>query len=160
MTRDDVPPEVLIVTPADGSIGVLEDALIRVGFSEPIDPASVDGDSVSLVAATGMVTGSSTLILGNTALVFTPDTPLAYRYGVYFECRRGIRCGWQHFSYAVHVHFLNPRHGCPDRLIAVTVPAGARLMEAVIIQALVSGNDIASVDFLVDGSCCCDRENA
>ena len=81
-TTEDVdlePPTVVDTSPADGATGILADVAVRATFSEPVDPATVDGaaftlkpvDGSPLPAAVHYDPTSQTAIL-------VPDAELAY----------------------------------------------------------------------------------
>jgi hypothetical protein len=53
------PPTVVVVLPQDGAVNIDPIGTIRISFSEPLDPASVTGDSVQLQDEAGaLVTGA------------------------------------------------------------------------------------------------------
>src|SRR5690606_334793 len=77
-TGDSQPPELVSLTPADGAVEVDPSAVVRFAFSEPVDPASVAG--FTLTRSDGaLVPGrlEEAPIQGGRVLVFTPDVPLA-----------------------------------------------------------------------------------
>lgn len=69
---DVVAPAVVQVTPANGDVDVRADAAMVLAFSEPLDPASVTADSVTLVA-----NAPEPLVFAfneaNTALILSPS---------------------------------------------------------------------------------------
>ena len=64
LTLASTPPAVASVMPADGAVDVPLAAVVRVTFSEPIDPSSFDASATSLVAMSGPVAGSASLVSG------------------------------------------------------------------------------------------------
>jgi len=76
-TVDITAPAISDVSPAPDTGGVAVDSAIRIVFSEPVVPAAFAGDAVELTLEQGPVAGRVDMILGNTAVVFTPDLPLA-----------------------------------------------------------------------------------
>jgi len=81
---DTTAPEVVSIEPADGAVGVPLGAVVRIGISEAIVPASVTAESVALERiAGGTLAASRTLEAGGTQIVLTPAAPLgpstAYR---------------------------------------------------------------------------------
>jgi hypothetical protein len=73
---DTTPPTILSVSPADGEAGVLEDAVVTIRFSEPMDPTAtlLAYDSVRIPLASSTKDWSE----GDTVLTITPNAPLAY----------------------------------------------------------------------------------
>lgn len=78
MTSDQVGPAV-VVSPANGAVGVSPNVVITATFSEPVDATTVNSTNIFLRAA-----GSSTNVAGTAAFnpttrvyTFTPSSPLA-----------------------------------------------------------------------------------
>jgi hypothetical protein len=71
-------PEVVSITPADGESNVSTRTSIRVQFSQPLDPATVNGMTLNVSTATGTIAGTVTYSIGAGA-TFTPDGPLGLR---------------------------------------------------------------------------------
>ncbi len=72
-----VPPTVVETAPAAGAVNVPLDTTIVVTFSEPIDPASVTGESVTVRVGTTDVAGTRVLSADRRRVTFRPDGPLA-----------------------------------------------------------------------------------
>lgn len=79
---DTVPPSVAAVAPWDGQGDVPASAVVRVTFSEPVDPATVPG-AIAVTGPGGPVAGTIAPESGTT-WTFTPSAPLevATRYAV------------------------------------------------------------------------------
>src|SRR5690606_28870294 len=77
-TGDSQPPELVSLSPADGAVEVDPSAMVRFAFSEPVDPASVAGFTLTRSDGT-LVPGRLDVAAsqGGRVLVFTPDVPLA-----------------------------------------------------------------------------------
>jgi len=73
-TFDDVPPRVLEVFPPDGWEEVPTGVEIRIRFSEPVDPASVQRGSITLISGEDLAEGS--FEVAEALVVFTPLKPL------------------------------------------------------------------------------------
>ncbi|MFH1682129.1 MAG: Ig-like domain-containing protein [Candidatus Eisenbacteria bacterium] len=71
-----IAPSALSSDPADGEDDVAVDAVIRVTFSVPLDPAFLSG--VKLYFGTSEVEGNRSLESGGNRLVFAPSSLLAY----------------------------------------------------------------------------------
>ena len=74
--QDDAFPAVCSTSPAHGSEGVAVDADISAVFSAVMDPATVTGDTFTLVAGSDTVEG--TVFYSDNTAVFDPDGNLAY----------------------------------------------------------------------------------
>ncbi|GEM90631.1 Ig-like domain-containing protein [Oceanithermus desulfurans] len=74
---DETPPTVLFTEPADGARGVLKDVVLKVHFSEPMDPSCTEDAYGSYDA--GLQPGEVTFSWPDAqTLVITPNDPLAY----------------------------------------------------------------------------------
>jgi len=88
---DLTPPGVSVVSPADGATDVPVRTNIRVTFTEPVDPATVDGTTFSVTAGGSPVSGTLTLLNGDQTLQFLPDAPFAFGTMVEVSLTSGIR---------------------------------------------------------------------
>ena len=158
-TRDETPPGVVTVSPTDAAIFIAEDSVIRVTFSEPVNPESVTSTTIWVEGPNGLVAGQLDLIQGNTVLVFTPTDANGDR--AYFETNA---------SYTLVITAIQDMSGntittdnpvsstfstpdtIPPVISAVTAPAQARAGETITVSALTTATDVASVDLYVDGS--------
>lgn len=68
---DTIPPAVVSITPADGTTDVAVDARIEATFTELIDPGTVNGSTVKVIAGATEVSGT-VLCFGN-RVTFTPS---------------------------------------------------------------------------------------
>ena len=76
-TVDITPPAVSHISPGPSTGGVSIESVIRVSYSEPVNPDAFSGNPIELTMDHAPVEGRVDMILGNTAVVFTPDLPLA-----------------------------------------------------------------------------------
>lgn len=76
-TVDITPPSVQDASPAPNTGGVSINSVIRVVYTEPIDPAAFVGPAIRLIRDGNPVEGRMDMILGNTGMVFTSKFPLA-----------------------------------------------------------------------------------
>ncbi|MGH9393700.1 MAG: Ig-like domain-containing protein, partial [Terriglobales bacterium] len=75
---DNTAPQVLAITPADGSAGIGPDNPVTVLFSKPMSPNSFGGNNIAIYQGTTLVTGSSGALSRDlTAYTFLP----AVQYG-------------------------------------------------------------------------------
>ncbi|MCI0344506.1 MAG: Ig-like domain-containing protein, partial [Chloroflexi bacterium] len=114
-TADDEPPQVVAVSPPDGSAGVPVNTQVAVTISEPVQTASLGPQAI--VVRTGGVAAAGTLAVSadRRRLVFTPAAPLAPAT-----------------AYAVAIGGLADRSGnpVPDVASAFTTRADAALDDA------------------------------
>ncbi|QYZ65331.1 MAG: hypothetical protein OI74_04575 [Gammaproteobacteria bacterium (ex Lamellibrachia satsuma)] len=73
---DMTPPEVAAISPLDGATGVSIASLVRVTFSEPIAPASLNGSTFQVSAGGNPLAGTLELQGGDTQASFLPNMPL------------------------------------------------------------------------------------
>lgn len=76
-TVDITPPAASDISPAPATGGASIDSVIRVTYSEPVNPDAFTGNTIELTTNQTPVEGRVDMILGNTGVVFTPDLPLA-----------------------------------------------------------------------------------
>jgi len=89
---DVTPPSVLSVTPTNGTKGVAIKSPLVVVFSEPIDPATIDGATMTVSDSGGKpVNGTVAYNAATTTLTFAPLTPLAYFSNFTATISGGIR---------------------------------------------------------------------
>jgi hypothetical protein len=76
---DTTPPAVITTSPLNGATGVAVGTSVGVTFSEPMDPSTINGSTMSLrVTATGAsVAGNVTYDPGSNLATFTPSSALA-----------------------------------------------------------------------------------
>ena len=74
-TTDETPPSVLSMDPAAGSFGASRSGAIRVTFSEPIAPATVNTTTFTVTSAGTGVPGS--VSASGSVATFTPGAELA-----------------------------------------------------------------------------------
>ena len=75
-TADNFRPSVINVSPPNGTTGVAATAIITVTFSEPMNPGSVNSNTLSIDGPEGRVRGTYVLSANNTIATFTPTFPL------------------------------------------------------------------------------------
>ena len=86
---DTTPPTVVSVTPLDGATGVPINAAPTATASEPLDPATVNGNTVQLRdAGNALVASAVTYDVATKTIRLTPSSPLALS-GVYTATLRG-----------------------------------------------------------------------
>ena len=70
-------PQVVRTVPSDGGTNVVPGAKVALWFSEPVDPATITGETVRLMVNGAVVPGVARLVAGSLVSVeFVPATPL------------------------------------------------------------------------------------
>jgi hypothetical protein len=75
-TEDFAPPEVLSTTPGDGANNVNINSHLSIFFSKPMDPLSIDENSVIVMQGLNSITGQVTYDELTWIATFVPDAPL------------------------------------------------------------------------------------
>jgi len=158
VTRDNVPPAVTRVSPADGATDVPAESIVRITFSEAVDPRSVTPSSLVVTGPSGALSGQIDLILGNTVAVFTPTDAGGTR--TFFETDATYQVSVsgvvdpagnvQRVEDEVSVAFRT-FDTTPPVVPSIDAPSGARPGELVEVPIEVADDDVASVEFYVDG---------
>jgi len=76
-TADTTPPQVVAVSPPDGTTAVPANAHVVLRLSEPISAVSVQNEVLTVTAGGVTVDGTISLDSSRTTLTFTPSAPLA-----------------------------------------------------------------------------------
>ncbi|HPW20488.1 MAG TPA: Ig-like domain-containing protein [Vicinamibacterales bacterium] len=152
-TADSTPPSVIETTPVASASGVPIDSVVRVKYSEIIDPSRFAGPAITVSAPGGAVAGAVEFILGNTVVVFTPALPLARdtTYAVHVAAATDLSGQTQ----ASGVDFtFTTTDSTPPQVTALVAANGGRVIEntVAVVTATVSAGDVAFVDFLVNGT--------
>jgi hypothetical protein len=150
-TVDVNPPSVTVVSPADGAVEVATDGVVRITFSESIDPAFTEG--IRLLAGDTPVPARLDLVQGNTVAVLTP-LALLDANATYTVSMSGVRDSVGNViaaSAAVHFNTLDT---LAPAITTLTIPANADLIvgAAVPVTVVTADGDVAFVDFFVDGA--------
>ncbi len=87
---DVTPPSIVNIAPNDGSSEVSVSSYVVVTFDEPIDPVSVNTDSIDLSTSVGLVAGNSELSSDGMNLTFKPDELLEFDRVYYTTVKTGL----------------------------------------------------------------------
>ncbi|ABQ27183.1 Ig-like domain-containing protein [Geotalea uraniireducens] len=149
-TVDNTPPSVKSVSPSNGTIEVATDGVVRVTFSETIDPANVSG--IKLLQGNIPVAAQLDLIQGGTVAVLTPLNPLVAN-GNYTVSVSNARDMVGNIQQGTFLSSFNTIDTIAPTISSLTVPANADLIRGntVAVTAVSPGTDVAFVDFYVDG---------
>ncbi|HCE69195.1 MAG TPA: hypothetical protein DER40_17340 [Geobacter sp.] len=148
-TVDNIPPVVSSISPAEGMLQVASDAVVRLTFSEAVDPDSLGG--IILTSGAETVAVRSDLIQNGTVVALTPLEPLSYNRA-YIISASGVRdMAGNMLSGTVQANFATI-DTIPPTVTTVTVSPTADLIKgnSVSVTAMVADGDVASVDFYLD----------
>jgi hypothetical protein len=151
-TADSTPPAFVSRTPAPGTRDVGSTAVVRVAYSEAIDPSRFVGDAISVSLNGTQVAGRVDVTLSNTVIVFTPAAPLVpnatytVRVQPAFDVYGNAQAAASSYTFAT-VDTIAPTI---DALTSASGPS-VKVGQTATITATVSAADVASVDLLVNG---------
>jgi hypothetical protein len=153
VTADSQPPTVTSLSPAASARDVPVAAVVRVAYSKTIDPSRFAGAAVVLSRNGAAVQGRLDVVLGNTALVFTPFAPLSPNatYRVDVLAASDVFGNTQSAPLAYTFATLDTEPPIVQALTAAggsSVPPGAT---ATITADIGGATDVAFVEFLVNG---------
>lgn len=148
-TVDNVPPVITSVTPAEGTLQVTSDAVVRVTFSESVDPTTTSG--IKLIQGGTEVTTKVDLAQGGTVVVLTPLAPLSLD-STYTVVVSGVRDSVGNPIQGTVQDSFNTIDTVSPTITGLSVPANADLIKgnSVPVTARVADSDVASVDFYVN----------
>jgi|GEM_PF-4910609 len=149
MTMDTIPPVVTAVFPADGTLQVTADAVVRMTFSETVDPVSLNG--IVLSSGGTPVSIRSDLIQNGTVVALTPLEPLGLNR-TFTVSAAGVKDMAGNMMGGMAQAAFNTIDTIVPTVTAITVPSSADLIKgnSVPVTALVADNDVAFVDFYAD----------
>ncbi|HXH06729.1 MAG TPA: carboxypeptidase regulatory-like domain-containing protein [Vicinamibacterales bacterium] len=152
ITADSTPPAILSLSPSAAARNVEPQAVVRVGYSEAIDPARFAGTPIELTLGGAAVAGQIAFALNNTVVVFTPAAPLQANATYQVTVRPAAdvfgNLQAQGLSYAFSTLDTQAPQVRQLTTAATTVREGA----TVSVAADVSGaTDVAFVEFFVNG---------
>ncbi|MDU0460473.1 MAG: Ig-like domain-containing protein [Geobacteraceae bacterium] len=148
-TVDNIPPVVSSISPAEGALQVASDAVVRLTFSEAVDPNSLGG--ITLSSGSLALATRTDLIQNGTVVALTPLEALAYNRS-YTVSASGVRdMAGNVLSGTVQANFATI-DTIPPTVTGITVSPTADLIKgnSVPVTAMVADVDVASVDFYLD----------
>ncbi|MEW6684164.1 MAG: carboxypeptidase regulatory-like domain-containing protein [Nitrospirota bacterium] len=148
VTLDNVPPTVVSISPAHNTIQVDPSAVVRVVFSEPVDPATV---SLALARSGLSIAGRVDLAQNNTVAIFTPADVLATNATYTASVSGVIDLAGNVLAAPVSATF-DTLDIVPPTVTGLSLPSGVSLIRGrtVTATATVADGDVASVEFTVD----------
>ncbi|MFA7402346.1 MAG: Ig-like domain-containing protein, partial [Pelobacteraceae bacterium] len=149
-TIDNIPPSVKSVSPANGTVEVASDGVVRVTFSETIDPAYVSG--IKLLQGNTPVAAQIDVIQGGTVAVLTPLNPLAAN-GIFNVSVSDTHDMVGNIQLGSFISSFNTIDTIAPTISSLTIPATSDLIKGntVVVTAVSPDTDVAFVDFYVDG---------
>lgn len=150
-TVDITPPSVSQASPAANSSGVSLVSVVRVTFSEAVDPQKFTGPAIVLSTSAGPVAGRVDFAFGNTVAVFSPAQPLLEDqvYTVQVAAATDL-VGQQGapFTYSFATTDRTPP------VVTALVPSSPTVIQGstVDVAAITAPADVALVDFYVNGT--------
>ena len=153
VTADSQPPMFTSFSPAQGARDVAVESVVRIAYSEAIDPARFAGPAIVLSRNGTAVSGRLDFVLSNTAAVFTPQAPLSpnatYRVDVLpaSDVFGNIQSASLSYTFAT----IDTE---PPIVQSLTAAGGSSVFQgstATITADLGGATDVAFVEFLVNG---------
>ena len=150
-TTDSVPPALLSASPTAAAIGVSLSSVVRISYSEAINPAAFTSPAIAVSLNGSPVTGTISSILNNTALVFTPSQSLLANatYSVLVPPATDVFGNLQPQGLTFSFSTLDTLAPVIQNVIAA--PTSAFEGGTVNVSAQVDAADVASVEFLLNG---------
>ncbi len=153
VTADATPPTTASLSPASGSRDVPLESVIRVAYSEAIDPSQFAGPAIAVLRNGTGVGGRVDAILNNTAMVFTPAAPLAPNatYQVTILPAADVFGNVQSTGSLYTFSTLDTE---PPVIVALSAPGGTTVFEGSTIAVTAdvgAASDVAFVEFAVNG---------
>ena len=148
VTLDNVPPTVALISPANTAIQVDPTAVVRVTFSEPVDPATV---SLTLTRSGLSVAGRVDLVQNNTVAIFTPTELLATNATYTASVSGAVDLAGNALAAPATSRF-DTLDIVPPTVTGLSLPSGVSPVRGrtVIATATVADTDVASVEFSID----------
>ena len=148
-TIDNVPPTVVSVSPANGTLQVAPEAVVRITFSETIDPNGLGG--IRLLKGGTPVTGRLDLVQNGTVAVLTPHSALATNSS-YSISISGVKDTVGNVLAGTWLGGFNTLDTIVPTVTSLSLAANARLIVGltVTVSATVADSDVARVDFYLD----------
>ena len=152
-TTDSVPPVIVSASPPASATGVLPSAVVRVGYSEAVNPAAFSGAAIDLRLNGSSVAGVVSFVLNNSVAVFTPSVPLQPNssYDVLVRPAADMFGNLQAQGSSHSFSTLDTLAPVIQALVAD--PPSAFEGSAVAVSAQIADpSDVASVEFLLNGT--------
>ncbi|MEQ1728941.1 MAG: Ig-like domain-containing protein, partial [Vicinamibacterales bacterium] len=152
-TVDITPPSIASQAPTVSATGVAIDTVVRVQFSEIIDPTKFAATPIQVTGPQGPVAGRIDYLFSNTVVVFTPNVPLVdtTRYSVTVLKATDLT-GLTGATNTTFVFDTTDR--TPPVIVSLGIDGGAVAVQDTVARAraTVAETDISVVDFFLNGA--------
>ncbi|HEX4955079.1 MAG TPA: Ig-like domain-containing protein [Thermoanaerobaculia bacterium] len=126
-----VNPTVVRTFPVNSQVGVPVNTVVEVEMSEPLDPATVNGSTVTLrqnIGGSPIIPSAISLLRGGRVIRFVPTSPLTLSQQYFVQLTTGVRdLGGQSFAATSNVVFFRPdlaTDAVAPTAVAISPPAG------------------------------------
>jgi hypothetical protein len=149
-TIDQTAPAYVDVSPAQNTSGAPIYTVIRIQYSEPIDPTKFTTPAILVTGPAGAVNGRIDYSLGNSVAVFTPALPLNKDAVYRVQVSKASDVSSNQQAQGLDYTFSTTDSTAPH-LIGLTAPAAVVENGSASVKAEAStGHDIAFVDFFIN----------
>ena len=148
-TVDNIPPAITSVSPVNGTLQVANDAVVRLTFSETVDPNSLDG--ITLSSSGTPVEVRKDVIQNGTVVALTPLEPLVYNRSYTVNASGVLDMVGNVLSGSLQGTFATLDTIAPT-ISQLAVPASCDLIKgnSILVSPQIADTDVAFVDFYVD----------
>ncbi|MFN7916659.1 MAG: Ig-like domain-containing protein [Vicinamibacterales bacterium] len=151
-TVDVTAPSIYSLSPVQSATGASINSVVRVQFSEMIDPTKFAGSPIVVTGPAGVVAGTVAFLQSNTVAVFTPNVPLqsSTQYSVRVLKATDL-VGLTGAADTTYV--FDTTDGTPPVILSLGVDGGATAIEGTVARAraTVAATDVSVVDFFLNG---------
>ena len=153
VTADSTPPSTLSFSPVPSARDVALNAVVRVVYSEAVDPTAFAGPPIAVSRAGVQLNGRTDFLFNNTVVVFTPNVTLLpnNRYDVSLLPAADVFGNRQSQGRNYAFSTLDTIAPTVGMLTAVGGPSVLQNATAMIVADTGAQNDVAFVEFLVGG---------
>ena len=151
-TVDLTPPAVIDVSPGLDANGIALGSVVRVKYSEPIDPARFRGPPVTLTRGSASVAGRTDFLFGNTTVVFTPAQQLDENalYQVQLGAAQDLAGNAQPQGALFSFRTLDRT---PPQIVSLSAAGSGTVIEngtTTVVADVGAGHDVSVVDFFIN----------
>ena len=153
VTADSTPPSTLSFSPASGARDVALNTVVRVVYSEAVDPTAFAGPPIAVALAGVQLNGRTDFLFNNTVVVFTPNVTLLpnSRYDVSLLPAADVFGNHQSQGRSYAFNTLDTIAPTVTALTAVGGPVVQQNTTVMMVAGIGFQNDVAFVEFLVGG---------
>ncbi len=152
-TVDITAPAFRDVSPAPGTGGAAVLSVVRVVYTEPVNPAGFGAAAIELMGPSGPVEGRVDAILGNTGIVFTPSYALAEDATYHVVVRPSVDLAGNAQAQGLAYDFTTTDR-TPPRIERLELSGDGTVVDGgqgAVVADVGAEFDVAFVDFLLNG---------